>query len=108
MVFRSRNSDCLRRLIAALIFAGWQAGAAPSQAQTWPNRPITMIVPFAPGGSTDAIARIVAEGMRHSLGQPLVIENRGAAGGSVGTLAVARAPADGSTMVRPASARLPI
>ena len=98
MVFRYLNSDCLRRLIAALIFAGWQAGAAPSQAQTWPNRPITMIVPFAPGGSTDAIARIVAEGMRPSLGQPLVIENRGAAGGSVGTQAVARAPADGYTI----------
>ena len=98
MVFRYLNFIRRPCLIAALIFAGWQAGITPPRAQTWPNRPITMIVPFAPGGSTDAIARIVAEGMRHSLGQPLVIENRGAAGGSVGTQAVARAPADGYTI----------
>ena len=57
--------------------------------------PVTLIVPFAAGGSTDAIARIVAEAMRGSLGQTVIVENRGGAGGSLGTAAMARAPPDG-------------
>jgi tripartite-type tricarboxylate transporter receptor subunit TctC len=54
-------------------------------AQTYPSRPITMIVPFAPGGLTDVIGRVLAEGMRTSLGQPIIIENVGGANGSIGT-----------------------
>ena len=60
-------------------------------AQTYPSRPIKMIVPFPPGGPTDAIGRVIAEGMRASLGQPVIVENVGGASGSLGTGQVARA-----------------
>ena len=74
------------------------AGAAVAQAQTYPSRPITLVVPFPPGGSTDAAARIMAERMRASLGQSVVIENVGGAGGSIGVGRVARAAPDGYTI----------
>jgi len=67
-------------------------------AQPYPNRPITLIVPFPPGGSTDTTARIMAERMRPILGQPIIIENVGGAGGSIGVGRLARAPADGYTI----------
>src|SRR6476659_3165394 len=70
---------------------------AAAHAQVYPSRPITMVVPFPAGGSTDAVARIVAERMRVSLGQPVVIENVGGAGGSIGVGRVARATPDGYT-----------
>jgi len=70
-----------------------------ARAQTYPARPITMIVPFAPGGLTDVIGRTLAEGMRTSLGQPVIIENVGGANGSIGTGRVARAAPDGYTLV---------
>jgi len=70
-----------------------------ARAQAYPSRPITMIVPFAPGGLTDVIGRVLAEGMRTSLGQPVIIENVGGANGSIGTSRVARAAPDGYTIV---------
>src|ERR1700709_891083 len=73
------------------------AGSAGAQAQNYPTRPITLVVPFPPGGSTDAAARIMGERMRSSLGQPVVIENIGGAGGSIGAGRVARAAPDGYT-----------
>src|SRR5258707_3103077 len=79
--------------LSLLIFAGVSAG----EAQTSPSRPITLVVPFSPGGSTDAAARIMAERMRVPLGQPVVIENVGGAGGSIGVGRVARAAPDGYT-----------
>jgi tripartite-type tricarboxylate transporter receptor subunit TctC len=69
-----------------------------ARAQTYPARPITIVVPFPPGGSTDAIGRILADKMRTSIGQPLIIENVGGAGGSIGVGRVARAAADGYTL----------
>src|SRR5947207_5457870 len=72
-------------------------GAAPAQAQTYPSRPITLVVPFPPGGSTDAAARVMAERMRATLGQSVVIENVGGAGGSIRVGRVARAAPDGYT-----------
>jgi tripartite-type tricarboxylate transporter receptor subunit TctC len=69
-----------------------------ARAQSYPSRPITMIVPFAAGGSTDVMARIVAERMRGLLGQPIVIENIAGAGGSIGTGRVAHARPDGYTI----------
>jgi tripartite-type tricarboxylate transporter receptor subunit TctC len=68
-------------------------------AQSYPSRPITLIVPFPPGGLTDVIGRILAEGMRTSLGQTMVIENVGGATGSIGSGRVARAAPDGYTLV---------
>jgi Tripartite tricarboxylate transporter family receptor len=69
-----------------------------ARAQTYPSRPITMVAPFPAGGSTDAVGRIVAERMRVSLGQAVVIENVGGAGGSIGVGRVARATPDGYTL----------
>jgi tripartite-type tricarboxylate transporter receptor subunit TctC len=71
-----------------------------AQAQaTWPNRPIRMIVPFAPGGSNDILARVIAEKVGARLGQSIIVENKGGAGGTIGTDFVAKAPADGYTLL---------
>ena len=68
------------------------------QAQDWPSRPVRIIVPFAPGGTADAMSRPVAEQLRQQLGQQFVLENRGGAGGLIGSAAVANAAADGYTI----------
>ena len=65
----------------------------------YPNRPITLVVPFPPGGSTSIVGRIVADKMSELLGQQIVVENRGGAGGTVGTRGVAKSPADGYTLI---------
>jgi tripartite-type tricarboxylate transporter receptor subunit TctC len=83
---------------SAAILAAAAGGIATAKAQTFPSRPITMIVPLGIGGSTDVIARIVAEGMRASLGQPVVVENVTGAGGTIGVGRVARAAPDGYTI----------
>jgi tripartite-type tricarboxylate transporter receptor subunit TctC len=72
---------------------------ANAQGAAWPNRPIRFIVPFPPGGGAEATARIVAQKMSESLGQPMVIETRPGAGGNIGTEAVFRAPPDGYTVL---------
>jgi Tripartite tricarboxylate transporter family receptor len=69
-----------------------------AMAQTYPARPITMVVPYAPGGATDVIARNLVERMKASLGQPVIIENVAGAGGTIGTGRVARARPDGYTL----------
>jgi tripartite-type tricarboxylate transporter receptor subunit TctC len=79
--------------IALVVFAG----IAAVHAQTYPSRSITLVVPFPPGGSTDVVARIMAERMRPVLGQPVIIENVGGAGGSIAVGRVARASPDGYT-----------
>ena len=73
--------------------------AAGVAAQQYPSKPIRLMVPFPPGGSTDIVARIVAQKLGSQLGQQLVIENRGGAGGTLGTAVVAKAPPDGYTLV---------
>ena len=85
----------MSRLVAALFMI--VCATATAQAQTFPSRPLTLVVPFPPGGSTDAAARIMAEKMRESLGQPIVVENIGGAGGSIAVGRVARAAPDGYT-----------
>jgi tripartite-type tricarboxylate transporter receptor subunit TctC len=85
------------RVLCAALSLLIVAGAGGAEAQTYPSRPITLVVPFPPGGSTDAAARIMAERMRVPLGQPVVIENVGGAGGSIGVGRVARAAPDGYT-----------
>jgi len=83
------------RLIAAAALAAF-AGIAASQ--SFPTRPVTLIVPFPPGGSTDTAARILGDAMRPTLGQPVIIENVGGAGGSIAVGRVARAAPDGYTI----------
>src|SRR6476661_264104 len=87
----------MRKFFAAIVLTVL-AGIGGASAQTYPSRPITLVVPFPPGGSTDAAARIMAERMRVPLGQPVVIENVGGAGGSIGVGRVARAAPDGYTL----------
>src|SRR5207253_21444 len=84
-------------LLAVMPLAAW--GMAVATAQDFPSKPITLVVPFTSGGSTDIVARMVADGMKQSLGQPLIIENVGGAGGSIGTGRVARAEPDGYTLL---------
>src|SRR4051812_21404159 len=89
----------MRKLIGACAMAaGLLGGLAGAQAQTFPSRQITLVVPFPPGGSTDVAARIMAEKMRPILGQPVIIENQGGAGGSIAVGRVARSAPDGYTI----------
>ncbi len=86
----------MKKFVITLALACVAAFAA--QAQTYPSRQITLIVPFPPGGSTDTAARIMAERMKPILGQPIIIENVGGAGGSLGVSRLSKAPADGYTI----------
>jgi len=88
----------IRITTAAAIVASSFAFAAQAQAQDWPQGPVTMIVAFGPGGGTDTIARMVAEPMAELLGQPVVVENRPGAGGTIGADAAAKAAPNGRTM----------
>jgi tripartite-type tricarboxylate transporter receptor subunit TctC len=84
-----------------ILLALWAlaALAGPSAAQPYPTGPVTMVIPFAAGGPTDVLGRIVGENMSKSLGQPVVIENVGGAGGMVGSSRVAKGKNDGSQFV---------
>lgn len=73
--------------------------ATPAAAQNWPTRSITLVVPFAAGGGTDAIGRVIAEKLSARLGQPVVVENKAGAASAIGTSYVAKAPADGYTLL---------
>ena len=91
-----------RRAIVALLAGAacaWPLAAQRAAAQDYPNRPITLVVPFPPGGGTDAMARTAAERMSKTLGQQVVVDNRGGAGGTVATRAVAKAAPDGYTIL---------
>src|SRR5581483_8173973 len=85
-------------LFLPIMLAATLSGIFPAAAQLYPSRQITLVVPFPPGGSTDVAARIMAEKMRPILGQPIVIENVGGAGGSIAVGRVARAAPDGYTI----------
>src|SRR4051812_35762373 len=85
-------------LVVALIF-GVAAATSDALAQDgYPNKPITMIIPFAAGGSTDVIGRLVADGLRQVLRQSIIADNRAGAGGSIGTGFIAKAAPDGYTI----------
>ena len=82
--------------LAALVVSAF---VAPAQAQDWPSRQVTIIVPFTAGGTTDMFARILSQGLQQKYGTPFIVENRAGAGGNIGAAAVARAPKDGYTLL---------
>ena len=88
----------MTKLSIALAFA-MLAAVAGAHAQTYPSRPVTVIVPFAAGGVTDIVARIVSERMKTALGQSVIIENVSGAGGTIGVTRLFRAAPDGYTLV---------
>jgi len=90
----THTADAALATVALAICLG-----APLQAQDYPNRPIMLVVPYAAGGGNDVMARIVADKMSKTLGQQIVIENRGGAGGTIATRAVAKSAPDGYTLV---------
>ena len=92
-----------RRVALAIIATGLWVGPpvawSPASAQTWPSRPVTIILPFAPGGGTDLLARALAQDLGERFGQQFVVDNRAGAGGNVGAAAVAKAAPDGYTIL---------
>jgi tripartite-type tricarboxylate transporter receptor subunit TctC len=89
----------MRAFAVAIASVGLLAGLSSVQAQSWPSRPITMVVPFPPGPALDLVARLVAKKIEGPLGQTIVIENRTGANGAIGSAAVARAKPDGATLL---------
>jgi tripartite-type tricarboxylate transporter receptor subunit TctC len=90
----------LRLIVAVagvLVAVGWPS--APASAQDWPRKPVRIVSPFAAGGSSDTMGRIVAENLSQRMGQQFHVENRGGAGGLIGSAAVANAPPDGMTFL---------
>jgi tripartite-type tricarboxylate transporter receptor subunit TctC len=86
-------------LSAALVCLSGVSIAGLAHAQSWPTKPIKLIVPYPPGGGTDVIARIVQEPLAKELGQQVIIDNRGGAGGSIGSALAAQSPSDGYTVL---------
>jgi tripartite-type tricarboxylate transporter receptor subunit TctC len=89
----------LVRIVAAALLAAAALHGGIAAAQSYPAKPIRLMVPFPPGGSTDIVARIVAQKLSVQLGQPVIIENRGGAGGTIGTAVVAKAAPDGYSLL---------
>jgi tripartite-type tricarboxylate transporter receptor subunit TctC len=89
----------MKLVIRAALCAAILAAATAAHAQTWPNRPIKVIVPTGPGAATDVMARLMAESVTRGLGQPVVVENLGGASGLIAHQTAARAPADGYTFL---------
>lgn len=98
----------LHKHLAMGLLTGLLAAPAVTLAQAFPDRPVKMVVAFAPGGPTDVLARVVATGLAKTLGQPVVVDNRTGAGGMLGTREVAKASADGYTLLFAGDAALTV
>jgi tripartite-type tricarboxylate transporter receptor subunit TctC len=88
-----------RRVLLQFFLAAVLGVSAPTAFAAYPDKPVKLVVPYPPGGATDVIGRIIAARLSEALGQQVVVENRGGAGGNIGAEAVARAPADGYTLL---------
>src|SRR5262245_16142576 len=97
------RKECMKTVLPLGLVLGLLFCVGAAQAQTYPNRPVKIIVPFAPAGLTDVIARIVADKLSANLGERFYVENRGGASGNTGTAAAAAAPPDGYTLLITAS-----
>jgi tripartite-type tricarboxylate transporter receptor subunit TctC len=95
----ARHTAGWLRLIAPAALALATVGTPPAQAQDYPNQTVKIVVPFVAGGGVDVVARIIAPGLGEELGQSIIIENRGGAGGMLGAAAVAQSPPDGYTLL---------
>ena len=89
----------MNKLLATACLALAALTGAPAHADTWPDRPVTLLVPFPPGGSTDSVARAIAPKLQEKLGQTFVVDNKPGATGTIGAGQVKRAPADGYTLL---------
>ncbi len=89
----------MRRCVAAIVLLAPFAWGASAQAQTWPDHPVRLIVPFPAGGATDLIARVIAQKVASDIGQQIVVDNKAGAGGTIGSAEAAKAPADGYTLL---------
>jgi tripartite-type tricarboxylate transporter receptor subunit TctC len=99
-----KKSFKIKYLCIVMITGGVQAAEPAATAQTWPTRPVRVLVPFAPGGTTDVIARIIAARMTEFSGQQWIVDNRAGAGGNIGAGIVANAAPDGQTIMVNSSA----
>jgi tripartite-type tricarboxylate transporter receptor subunit TctC len=94
----SKETPMLRRTLVAAAAAAFASTLALTAHAAYPDKPIKLVVPFAPGGTTDIIARVIADPLSKALGQPVVVDNRGGAGGVIGALETVRSPADGYSL----------
>jgi tripartite-type tricarboxylate transporter receptor subunit TctC len=106
----SQAAAVARRAVRALAAFGLAIAAAfpatASEADSFPNKPVKLVVPYATGGVSDTIGRIIAQGLTQTLGQTVYVENRGGAGGTVGAAVVAKSPADGYTLMLSSTAMI--
>jgi tripartite-type tricarboxylate transporter receptor subunit TctC len=100
LIAKTEREAAMRPILIALFALSFATEAiGPAAAQSWPTRPVTMVVPFPPGGGTDVLGRIVAKRLAEVLGQAVIIENVGGAGGMLGSAKVVKSAPDGYTMV---------
>ena len=98
-MFKKEFTNVLRHALISIGALAYLASPSITQAQSWPDKPVKLIVPFAAGGTTDILGRILAQQMTTILGQNVIVENRGGAGGNIGAEVVANAPPNGYTLL---------